>query len=82
MKAGKATANPARSSAASWHVLGHSWGGLLAQAYVSAYPHRVSSLVLVSSSLGVGGQGKRTKHESFRIEHARGGIPGTPRFYA
>jgi pimeloyl-ACP methyl ester carboxylesterase len=49
------------AGAASWHVLGHSWGGLLAQAYVSACPHRVSSLVLVSSSLGVAGQWQRTK---------------------
>jgi proline iminopeptidase len=70
------------AGAASWHVLGHSWGGLLAQAYVSACPHRVSSLALVSSSLGVAGQWKRTKRESFRIEHARGGIRGTLRFYA
>ena len=70
------------AGATSWHVLGHSWGGLLAQAYVSACPHRVSSLVLVSSSLGVAGQWKRTKRESFRIEHARGGIRGTLRFYA
>ena len=53
----------ARTGVASWHVLGHSWGGLLAQAYVSAYPHRVSSLVLVSSSLGVGSQWKRTKRD-------------------
>lgn len=67
---------------ASWHVLGHSWGGLLAQAYVSACPHRVSSLALVSSSLGVGSQWKRTKRESFRIEHARAGLRGTLRFYA
>jgi len=71
-----------RTGVASWHVLGHSWGGLLAQAYVSAYPRRVSSLVLVSSSLGVGSQWKRTKRESFRIEHARAGIRGTLRFYA
>jgi proline iminopeptidase len=72
----------ARAGVASWHVLGHSWGGLLAQAYVSAYPHRVSSLVLISSSLGVGSQWKQTKRESFRIERARAGIWGTLRFYA
>jgi proline iminopeptidase len=47
----------AHAGVASWHMLGHSWGGLLAQAYVCAYPHRVSSLVLVSSSLGVGASG-------------------------
>jgi len=71
-----------RAGVAAWHVLGHSWGGLLAQAYVCAYPHRVSSLALVSSSLGVGSQWKQTKRESFRIEHARAGIRGTLRFYA
>ena len=71
-----------RAGVAAWHVLGHSWGGLLAQAYVSSCPHRVSSLVLVSSSLGVGSQWKRTKRESFRIGHARAGIRGTLRFYA
>src|SRR5450756_2592222 len=43
-----------RLGIASWHVLGHSWGGLLAQAYAAAYPQRVKSLVLSSSSLGVG----------------------------
>ena len=66
----------------SWHVLGHSWGGLLAQAYVSTYPQVVKSLVLVSSSLGVGRDWKHTKRESFRIEHARAGFSGTLRFYA
>ncbi len=71
-----------RTGVAAWHVLGHSCGGLLAQAYVSACPHRVSSLALVSSSLGVGSQWKRTKRESFRIEHARAGLRGTLRFYA
>jgi pimeloyl-ACP methyl ester carboxylesterase len=45
----------------SWHVLGHSWGGLLAQAYIAAYPEKVTSLVLSSSSLGVGRDWKRTK---------------------
>lgn len=66
----------------SWQVLGHSWGGLLAQAYTSAQPHRVRCLVLSSSSLGVGSDWKRTKRESFRIERARAGLSGTLRFYA
>ena len=30
----------------SWHVLGHSWGGLLAQAYTAGHRDRVASLVL------------------------------------
>jgi proline iminopeptidase len=66
----------------SWHLLGHSWGGVLAQAYTSAYPERVRSLVLCSSSLGVGEDWKRTKRESFRVERARAGLAGTLRFYA
>ena len=72
----------ARAGAASWHVLGHSWGGLLAQAYTAAYPQRVKSLVLSSSSLGTGADWKRTKRDSFRIERARAGFRGTVRFYA
>jgi len=66
----------------SWHVLGHSWGGLLAQAYTSAYPSQVKSLALVSSSLGVGKDWKQTKRESFRIEHARAGFMSNFRVYA
>jgi proline iminopeptidase len=66
----------------SWHVLGHSWGGLLAQAYTSAFPRRVRSLVLSSSSLGVGRDWKQTKRESFQIERGRAGLVGTLRFYA
>ena len=56
-----------RIGAESWHVLGHSWGGLLAQAYTSAHPQRVKSLALVSSSLGVGTEWAQTKRESFWI---------------
>ncbi|MGA2836634.1 MAG: alpha/beta hydrolase [Acidimicrobiales bacterium] len=66
----------------SWNVLGHSWGGLLAQAYTWAFPDRVSSLALSSSSLGVGHEWKQTKRESFQIEHRRAGLLGTARFYA
>jgi len=66
----------------SWNVMGHSWGGLLAQAYTAKFPQRTTSLVLSSSSLGVGRQWKRTKKESFRIERGRAGLMRTCGFYA
>jgi len=71
-----------RLGIASWHVLGHSWGGLVAQAYAAAYPQRVKSLVLSSSSLGVGPDWKRTKSESFRTGLTRAGFWGRLRFFA
>jgi len=67
---------------ARWHVLGHSWGGLVAQAYTAAYPQQVKSLVLSSSSLGVGADWKRTKREAFRTNRTRAGLWGTLRFFA
>jgi proline iminopeptidase len=66
---------------AGWHLLGHSWGGLIAQAYTTAYPQRVKTLVLSSSSLGVGADWKRTKREAFRTNRTRAGIWGTLRFF-
>jgi proline iminopeptidase len=65
----------------SWHVLGHSWGGLLAQAYTACHGYHVSSLVLSSSSLGVGTDWKLTKREAFRTSRQRAGLWGTVRFY-
>ena len=62
--------------------MGHSWGGLLAQAYTSVHPNKVKSLALISSSLGVGGDWKQTKRESFRIEHSRAGFLSNLRVYA
>lgn len=32
------------------HLIGHSWGGLLAPAYAARYPHRVAGLVLAGSA--------------------------------
>jgi len=37
-----------------FNIIGHSWGGLLAQLYNSAYPGSVNSLLLISSSTGIG----------------------------
>jgi pimeloyl-ACP methyl ester carboxylesterase len=61
--------------------LGHSWGGLLAQAYTASHGDRVRSLVLSSSSLGVGADWKLTKREAFRTSRQRAGLRGTVRFY-
>lgn len=36
-----------------FHLLGHSWGGMLALAYVAAHPDRVDSLVLASPLVNV-----------------------------
>lgn len=65
----------------SWHVLGHSWGGLLAQAYTAGHRERVRGLVLSSSSLGVGGDWKQTKQQAFRTGRQRAGAWGTARFF-
>ena len=62
-----------------WHVLGHSWGGLLAQLYAAEHGPRVRSLALISSSLGVGADWTETKRQSFRIERRRAGAWGTLR---
>ena len=64
-----------------WHVLGHSWGGLLAQAYTARHGERVRSLVLSSSSLGLGTDWKQTKREASRTRRQRAGAWGTVRFY-
>jgi proline iminopeptidase len=65
-----------------WHVLGHSWGGLLAQLYANDHPQRVSSLALSSSSLGVGPDWKATKRAAFATDRRRAGLFGTARFVA
>ena len=62
-------------------MLGHSWGGLLAQLYAARYAPRVRSLALSSSSLGVGVDWKQTKRQSFRIERRRAGAAATLRLY-
>jgi proline iminopeptidase len=64
-----------------WHVLGHSWGGLLAQLYAARHATRVRSLALSSSSLGVGAEWKETKRQSFQIERRRAGVAGSLRMY-
>ena len=63
-----------------WHVLGHSWGGLLAQAYANDHADHVRGLVLSSSSLGVGTDWKATKRAAFATDRRRAGLRGTARF--
>jgi dihydrofolate reductase len=48
-----------------WHIFGHSWGGLLAQLYARAYHDRVRSLFLSSPSLGVGTDRRQSSPLSF-----------------
>ena len=64
------------------NLLGHSWGGLLAQAYTARHPERVERLLLSSSSLGFGDDWKRTKREAFATDRRRAGPGGTLRFLA
>ena len=46
---------------AQWHVLGHSWGAILALEYYRAHPHRVASLTLASASLDIPAWEKNTR---------------------
>jgi proline iminopeptidase len=61
---------------ASIHLFGHSWGGLLAQAYFQRFPDRVRSLFLSSPSAGLGEQWKTTQREVFRFNRRQAGAVG------
>jgi proline iminopeptidase len=61
---------------ASMHLFGHSWGGLLAQAYVQRFPDRVRSLFLASPPGGLGEQWKATQREVFRFNRRQSGAVG------
>ena len=60
----------------SMHLFGHSWGGLLAQAYLQRFPDRVRSLFLSSPSAGLGAQWKTTQREVFRFNRRQSGAVG------
>ncbi len=47
----------------SFHLFGHSWGGLYAQIYAEARPEKISSLFLCSPSSGTNGIWKKTEKE-------------------
>jgi len=51
-----------------WIVLGHSYGGLLAQFYAITYPERVAGLVLVDSSMGFGADTGPSRQYQFMTE--------------
>lgn len=58
------------------HLFGHSWGGLLAQAYAQRFPDRVRSLFLSSPSAGFGEQWKATQRETLGFNRRRSGLWG------
>lgn len=58
------------------HVLGHSWGGLLAQLYANKYPQRVASMVLTNSAAGVGEQWRQVEREVMAYNRKRSGLAG------
>lgn len=58
------------------HLLGHSWGGLLAQVYASTFPERVASLVLTNSAAGVGKHWRQVEREVMAYNRKRSGPGG------
>jgi pimeloyl-ACP methyl ester carboxylesterase len=64
-----------------WVVLGHSYGGLLAQCYAMKYPESIKGLVLVCASTGLHGQSMPSRQGEFISQQERekmGEIRGTP----
>ena len=50
----------------SFHLFGHSWGGLYAQIYAEQHPDRLLSLFLCSSGTGTGEVWKKCEREVLR----------------
>lgn len=48
-----------------WVVLGHSYGGLLAQCYAMKHPEHLKGLILVSASTGLHGQSMPSRQREF-----------------
>lgn len=57
-----------------WIVLGHSYGGLLAQYYTQKYPDNIAGLVLVGSSLGTKVSLNPTRQHDFMSKEERAKI--------
>lgn len=60
----------------SFHLFGHSWGGLYAQIYAEKYPQKVLSLFLSSPSSGTGAVWQAVENEVMRFNQARAGFGG------
>ena len=58
------------------HLLGHSWGGLLAQVYANKFPQRVASIVLTNSAAGVGNHWRQLEREVMAYNRKRSGPAG------
>ena len=54
-----------------WSVLGHSYGGLLAQCYAIEYPENLRAMILVSSSTGLHGSPLSSRERDFISERER-----------
>lgn len=54
-----------------FHLFGHSWGGLYAQLYAHDLPQRVLSLFLCSPASGTGKQWEQTEREVFQYNKKR-----------
>jgi proline iminopeptidase len=57
-----------------FHLLGHSWGGLLAQLYASEYSGKIASLFLCSPASGTGKIWTLTEKEVFQYNRKRSTI--------
>lgn len=55
----------------SFHLFGHSWGGLYAQLYAHDFPQRILSLFLCSPASGTGRQWEQTEREVFQYNKER-----------
>ncbi len=56
-----------------FHLFGHSWGGLLAQLYAATYPMHVNSLFLANSSTGTGQDWRRMQRTVLRYNREQAG---------
>jgi proline iminopeptidase len=57
-------------------LLGHSWGGIVAQLYATHHPNRVTRLCLCNSSIGLGDDWKLMERAVMAHNRRRGGLLG------